>query len=91
MSNEWINCDVKMPEEHDSCFAKVEDRRVWRKESDKVLVTGIFSSSKKIGDSYYKESYYVCTFICQTKDGAWSRCMIPYFKDLVKITAWKNL
>lgn len=40
----WIPCDVRMPEEHDSIFAKFKgtdrwQKIMWEKQSEKVLVT----------------------------------------------------
>lgn len=41
---EWISCEVRMPEEHDSIFAKFKgtdrwQKIMWEKQSEKVLVT----------------------------------------------------
>ncbi len=74
----WITCESKMPEEHDSMFAKLKgtdkwDNAMFEKISDDVNVTVVFDDGKRK------------TMTLHTADGKWKtpiRC---------KVIAWKPL
>ena len=78
---EWIPVSERLPEEHDSIFAKLYgtdkwDDAFWRTKSNRVLVTVAYDDGTRI----VKESY--------TRDGEWKdeKNIINY-----KVVAWMEM
>lgn len=83
-SKGWIPVTERLPEEHDSIFAKYYgtdrwDEYMYRKVSDNVLVTVMYPTSGT-----------KCVINSHTEDGQW-RCGVLYSIYGAKITAWMPL
>ena len=79
----WILCSERMPEEHDSMFAKWKGTDKWRKgmfakASDDVIVTVLYKDGE------------VRTTYAHTIDGKWS-CDLLKIYNTYKIIAWQPL
>lgn len=77
----WIPCDVKMPEERDSMFAKLKGTSKWsnamfEKASDVVNVTVIDDEEKRV------------TTHAHTIDGKWC-CGLLKMNKTYRIVAWR--
>lgn len=78
--NQWISCSERMPEEHDTMFAKFKGTTKWsslmfEKSSDNVNVTVELTDGKRI------------TKTMHTIDGKW-----VYQSNVIKdVVAWKPL
>ena len=82
-NNGWILCSERMPEEHDSMFAKWKGTDKWRKgmfakASDDVIVTVLYKDGE------------VRTTYAHTIDGKWS-CDLLKIYNTCKIIAWQPL
>lgn len=83
MEMRWIPCTERMPEEHDSIFAKVYGTERWRngmfrKRSDKVLATVKFEDGSIMTDT------------ASTFDGEW-RIGTQYISRNGDVIAWMPL
>lgn len=77
----WIPCDVKMPEERDSMFAKLKGTNKWsnamfEKASDVVNVTVVDDKGKRVTTHAY------------TIDGKWC-CGLLKMNKTYRIVAWR--
>ena len=82
-NNGWIPCSERLPEEHDSMFAKWKGTDKWRKgmfakASDDVIVTVLYKDGE------------VRTTYAHTIDGKWS-CDLLKIYNTYKIIAWQPL
>lgn len=79
----WIRCSERMPEEHDSIFAKWNgtskwDEYMWLKYSDDVLVTVEYDNKVRMVDKM------------KTHDGKWYNGNLVQLVHF-KIIAWKPM
>ena len=80
---EWILCSERLPEEHDSMFAKLKGTNKWYKSmfekiSDNVTVTVIDDKGSSI------------TTYAHTIDGQWS-CDLLRWNKTFRVIAWQPL
>lgn len=82
-NNGWIPCSERLPEEHDSIFAKLKGTDKWKRtmfEKTSDIVNVIISDNK--GN--------VVTTYANTIDGKWSCDLLKCYKEY-RIIAWQPL
>lgn len=79
----WIPCEERLPEEHESYFAKIgkKGKGLWQTQSDPVLVTAVFDKdgTRIVETAYTKDGKWdVRTAIIKRKVIAWMPMPEPY-------------